>query len=414
MAIYFTNYDTIQKNYDTKNICKVGNTFYYRKRIKYKLYRISLFTKNLIIAIKRVKILNLMEKDDLLFTLEKGDYKLIFEYDTHDELMEVLKLHNLHENLDIEVEKFENKNRLLKEESTKELEKINFFKLETLFINAKKEEAKKTQRKVGIGTYTKYAQTFSDLKKFFDIEKIDNITKERFEDFRDSLVKKGLQNSTINEKMMYINVFLKFAKVNGFIKENKLASIKSLFVKEVEKDIFTNEDLKNIFNCNRIKDDHKKILKILLYSGMRIMEIYNLSKQNLKTNKDGIKYLNLEITKFDKPRDIPIHKEIEDILFNLDFEKIRNTWKPTRYANYSNEQIFKAIPKIQEKTNHTFRANFVNFLINKFPDQIEVIQEIVGHEKEAKTKLTIKKYGKGFNLEVKKKLIDSLNFNLLN
>jgi hypothetical protein len=26
----------------------------------------------------------------------------------------------------------------------------------------------------------------------------------------------------------------------------------------------------------------------------------------------------------------------------------------------------------------------------------------------------IKKYGKGFNLEVKKKLIDSLNFNLLN
>ena len=142
------------------------------------------------------------------------------------------------------------------------------------------------------------------------------------------------------------------------------------------------------------------------------MELYNLKKENLKTDENGIKYIELEIAKFDKPRSIPIHKKIEDIIFNLDFEKIRERWKTGRFANYSNEQIFKEVSKLNDKTNHTFRANFVNKLINKFPDQIEVIQEIVGHESNARTNLTIKKYGKGFNLEVKKKIVDALDFDI--
>ena len=70
--------------------------------------------------------------------------------------------------------------------------------------------SKKTQRKVKESTYTKYAQTFADLKKFFDTEEIDNITQARFESFRDSFVKRGLKNSTSNEKMMYLNIFLNY------------------------------------------------------------------------------------------------------------------------------------------------------------------------------------------------------------
>lgn len=347
-----------------------------------------------------------------MFTLEKEDYKLIFEYETQEELKELLELNNLLKSNSNELQKFEHTNKLLKNESTKQLEKINFYKLETLFINAKKEEAKKTQRKVKESTYTKYAQTFSNLKKFFDTEEIDNITQARFESFRDSFVKRGLKNSTSNEKMMYLNIFLNYALENKLIRENKATNIKTLFVEEVKKELFTNEDLKNIFNSTKIKDEDKKIFKILLYSGMRIMEIYNLTKQNLKTNEDNIKYISLEVTKFDKKRDIPIHSEIEDILFNLNFENLRKTWKTTRFANYFNEQIFKVISKSERKTNHTFRANFVNKLINKFPDQITTIQEVIGHENDTKTNLTIKRYGKGFDLKNKKILVDSLKFDL--
>ena len=56
--------------------------------------------------------------------------------------------------------------------------------------------------------------------------------------------------------------------------------------------------------------------------------------------------------------------------------------------------------------------NNVNKLINKSPEQITTIQEIVGHENDTKTNLTIKKYGKGFDLKNKKILIDSLKFDL--
>ena len=392
--------------------------FYFRKRINYKLFRVSLFTKSLKIAITRAKVLNLLKRDELMFTLQKGSYKLIFEYDTHEELVEILKMNNI-QNISEEVETFEKTNLLLEHEVKNKnnnlinnIKDIGFRELEILFVAAKKEEAKKTQKKVKDSTYTKYAQTFSDLKNFFKDKDINKISKEDFENFRDSFIKKGRKNTTTNEKMMYLNIFLKFALEEKLIRENKATNIKTLFVEEVKKELFINEDLKNIFNSKKIKDEDKKIFKVMLYSGMRIMEIYNLTKQNLKTNEDDIKYISLEVTKFDKKRDIPIHKEIEDILYNLNFENLRKTWKQTRFANYFNEQIFKVIPKTERKTNHTFRANFVNKLINKFPDQVQVIQEIIGHESDAKTNLTIKKYGKGFDLEVKKKLIDALDFDI--
>ena len=392
--------------------------FYFRKRINYKLFRVSLFTKSLKIAITRAKVLNLLKRDELMFTLQKGSYKLIFEYDTHEELVEILKMNNI-QNISEEIETFEKTNLLLEHEVKNKnnnlinnIKDIGFRELEILFVAAKKEEAKKTQKKVKDSTYTKYAQTFSDLKNFFKDKDINKISKEDFENFRDSFIKKGRKNTTTNEKMMYLNIFLKFALEEKLIRENKATNIKTLFVEEVKKELFINEDLKNIFNSKKIKDEDKKIFKVMLYSGMRIMEIYNLTKQNLKTNEDDIKYISLEVTKFDKKRDIPIHKEIEDILYNLNFENLRKTWKQTRFANYFNEQIFKVIPKTERKTNHTFRANFVNKLINKFPDQVQVIQEIIGHESDAKTNLTIKKYGKGFDLEVKKKLIDALDFDI--
>ena len=353
-----------------------------------------------------------------MFTLQKGNYKLIFEYDTHEELIEILKMNNINE-ISEDVERFKKTKLLLEHEvKNKNNNLINYTKhtdfreLEILFVAARREEAQKTQKKVKDSTYTKYAQTFQDLKKFFKDKNINEISKKDFENFRDSFIKKGRKNTTTNEKMMYLNIFLKFAKEEKLVLENQVENIKPLFVEEVKRDIFTNEELTKIFTSTKIPEEHKKILKVLLFSGMRIMELYNLKKENLKTDQNGIKYIELEIAKFDKPRSIPIHTKIEDIIFNLDFEKIRERWKTGRFANYSNEQIFKEVSKLNDKTNHTFRANFVNKLINKFPDQVQVIQEIIGHESDAKTNLTIKKYGKGFDLEVKKKLIDALDFDI--
>ncbi len=89
-AYLASEYDTFKKNYDTiKRLYKVDNIFYYRRRINKKLFRISLRTKILKIALYRKKILDMLENEQM-YKFKSGDYELIFEYDTEEELDRML------------------------------------------------------------------------------------------------------------------------------------------------------------------------------------------------------------------------------------------------------------------------------------------------------------------------------------
>ena len=92
-AIGLSNYDTLIKNIDTKplRLYKINSIFYYRRRINYKLVRISLHTKSLKIALKRKRLLDLIRGDEM-FEIKSGDFKLMFEYDTAEELKVVTDL----------------------------------------------------------------------------------------------------------------------------------------------------------------------------------------------------------------------------------------------------------------------------------------------------------------------------------
>ena len=72
---------------------KVRDIFYYRRRYKGKLFRISLRTKYLKVALHRKKLIDLIKGDEL-FKMKHGDYELVFEYDTKEELETYLKLAN--------------------------------------------------------------------------------------------------------------------------------------------------------------------------------------------------------------------------------------------------------------------------------------------------------------------------------
>ena len=287
----FSNYDTKLQKYDTKNIYKVDEVFYYRKKINYKLYRISLKTKSIKIALNRKKIFDKMNKEELLFTLQKGDYKFIFEYETIEELNQHLNsISNIVIDKDKEVEKFENVNRLLMQEKDKVNKTINFYELETKFIANKKEELEETKDKIAKSTWQKYQNVFKDLKEYFDVKDINDINENQYKEFRNYLIKKKLNNVTINEKMQYTNMFLNFAKVKKFIKENNMENIKKLKVEETKRELFTLAEMKNIFSYDNYNYNAKEVFKILLYTGMRINEFYNLKKENFK-NKDGIDYI---------------------------------------------------------------------------------------------------------------------------
>jgi hypothetical protein len=141
---YFKNYDTITPNYDTKNLYKVNQNFYFRKRLNYKLYRISLNTKFLNIAIKRKNLINKMNKEELMLRLEKGDLKLYFEYDNVDELQEYLKTIDTTMSMSI-VDKIENVVKLKSEQVENVERTLNFNELEHIFVKYKKDEEIETE-----------------------------------------------------------------------------------------------------------------------------------------------------------------------------------------------------------------------------------------------------------------------------
>ena len=409
---YFKNYDTISQNYDTKNLYKVDNTYYYRKRLNYKLYRISLFTKSIKIALQRKKIFDKMGVEELMFTMQNGDYQYIFEYETNEELEEHLTIINktcIQKNN-------ETSKKILNEvvETSKKIEdnklEITFAKLEILFIKFKKYDENESKKIVKITTWKKWEQAFNTLKQYFDTKNIENLTTEDFRDFRKWLIEKDFKNGYVNEKMMYLNYFLDFATLKKYIKENNTKEISPLFVEDNPKEMFEKEDLDKLFNSTKIEQNIKNIFKVLMHTGIRIHEFYYIKNENILV-KDGINYLDLKIGKGKNgPRLIPIHNDILDILKNFDFESIRKKQKEGTFGNFIRDEIYKEIEQGIGKSTHSFRSNFTNQLINNFPSKIDLIQSILGHGHGAKT-LVVRNYGKGFDLKNKKKLIDSIKYN---
>ncbi|MCT7468477.1 tyrosine-type recombinase/integrase [Aliarcobacter cryaerophilus] len=402
---YFKNYDTITPNYDTKNIYKVNQNFYFRKKINYKLYRISLYTKNLEEAIKRKNILNKMNKEELLLKLNTPDYKIVFEYDTDEDLEKQTQLFN-----DI-MGKLE-KVTIKKEEEAKlnpNNINIDFIELENIFIKHKKDEEIEIEKKIGERTWEKWYLTFKELINHFSNRDINDISEDDFKEFRQTFKDKGLQNDSINQKMNYVKYILDFALQKKFINENKIRNIKGYAVEKIEGENFTKEELEKLIKNDLLDQIFKDILKIIAYSGLRVEEFYNLKKENLK-ELENIKYIKLENSKTKNGiREIPIHKNILELIHNFDFDYIRTKWKSDKSfrANLLN-QIYKIVPKSENKTTHTLRANFMQELLNNNTNDLPIIQQIVGHSLSAKDALTINTYAKGFSLKNKQKVIDSI------
>ena len=398
-------YDTFQKSCDTKRIYKVKEIYYYRRKINKKLYRISLHTNNLKTCLQRKKLFDIMSKEDFLYTLTLGDYSYIFEYDTIEELREQLAITTATHQEIIALEKQYTKVDNALTNSRDKKEHITFALLELQFIDSLKVLKEQTNRSVSEASYKCYATAFDKLKNYFKDTNINNLSNDDFQDFRTHLKNKGLNPKTINNNIIYTSKFLDFAKSKNLISENcsKMVSMKEI---TKIKENFTKKDLENIFSYD-YSPYHKNILKILAHTGMRISELWSIKKEDI-IQDDEIYCFDLKESKTETGiRKIPIHKDILDMVLNTQFPlsiKTNNAFNKEML-----KQLYMVIPEESTKSLHTFRANFVNQLMNQHPDKVELIQEIVGHSQNDDKKLTLKVYGKGFSTKLKKEVIDSIS-----
>lgn len=387
---------------------KVDNIFYYRKRINKKLYRISLQTQQLKTALERKKLLNIMSKEELLHTLKFGDYQYIFEYDTEEEFerrrLDALKTHREVLEIENELRKMKQAHETLNEfANNRNHLPLSWFELEAKFLQEKREIDK-----VKESTYKAYASTFKKLQRYFGEKAISDITIDDFKAFRNSLKSAEIKNATINNHFIYINSFIEFAVNNKLIKENNVKAIKSLKEEAIVKENFTYQEVNDILQFN-YEENVATTLKILMYSGMRIDDVHRLTNEDIK-EEEGIKYFNVKIGKsVNAARKVPIHESIIRLIEYTNFPLFPNKSSSAMQKKMLRE-LYRVIEKGHSKTIHTCRANFIAECINNFPEKLLIIQEIVGHSKHKGEALTIDTYGKGFNLNLKQEIVNSVTY----
>ena len=345
-----------------------------------------------------------------MYTMQLGDYKYIFEYDDVNDLKEQLAITKAtHKEILEEEAKYQKINNIVNIQDSTNINKLSFAKLELLFVNSLKEDEKETNKKISRSSYKAYANTFNKLKNYFNDEDVSSISEARFRAFRTHLIKElKLNNKTINIQMIYLNKFLNFAIDKELILKNNEKKINQLEEEDLEKELFTKEDIKNIFEYDYQNEIYNNIFKILAYSGMRISELYNLKNDDIKKDENDIYYFEIDEAKTkNSNRKVPVHRSILRLVLDTKFpisDKTSNAFNKEVLA-----RLYKIIDKGSTKSTHTFRANFISECINNYSSSVEAIQEVVGHSQGSKD-ITINVYGKGFKMKLKKEIVDSVQY----
>jgi integrase len=196
------------------------------------------------------------------------------------------------------------------------------------------------------------------------------------------------------------------------MKYNPFSNLEDLKTIESKKEIFDIVEIQRMFNDNEFFDNEDKdFLKIALCTGLRVSEISNIKKKDIKNNiisitdsktKSGI-------------RQIPIHSIIQDLEV---FKNMKNLKEEDFifYGGKTSDSISKKLNrKIKNFTNdnpnktlHSFRGNFVS-LLYKNKTFIPILKKLVGHTQ--KQDVTFYVYNKDFvDIEELIKAIENIDF----
>lgn len=202
------------------------------------------------------------------------------------------------------------------------------------------------------------------------------------------------QNEDENGKSYIFNIELKNIgdirgksgeKLPSFMNENELAR----FLEAIESYTFS----------EKIKYRNKLIIKIIIYTGIRVSEALNLKYKDI--SKDCDNYIIQVRGKGNKPRIVMIHKKhIEDLLNHwviqkkaMDLESeylfcnFKNKILTQAYISRNVENILKSAGIRKEKNGaHMLRHSFATLLYQKSLDLV-LVQEALGHSSIATSRI---------------------------
>jgi integrase len=230
---------------------------------------------------------------------------------------------------------------------------------------------------------------------------------------------KPMSTTTINKNLGKTSGFLKWAKRQGYLRENYLEGM-SIPTKKREseaRNVFTTEDLNALFHSREyIQDRHTYsycfwIPVIGLFTGMRINEIAQLHIEDIR-QEDGVWIFDVKnegdrgVKTLSSNRIIPLHPFlVEDLKLPPYVAKLKNREKRLfpelkKYRDKFGGRASKWFARYRErcgvneggKAFHSFRHNFVNHLKQKLINDV-MIKELAGHKVQGET---MGRYGKRY------------------
>lgn len=212
--------------------------------------------------------------------------------------------------------------------------------------------------------------------------KFRSIRLNQYQSIIDTMAAKGRTQSTCNKVKQLIGQMSQWALREDIITKNQAPFIKLPDQEKKEKEIFTDEEIRILWKHS--SEPPVQIILILIYTGMRIGELFTMEKSNVHI-VDGYMVGGLK-TEAGKDRVIPIKSTIatfiEDMYNNApDGGLLIKGYKgQMRAENFRKREYYPTLERlgIPKKTPHSCRHTFASMMVKR-DVRPETLQKIMGH-----------------------------------
>ena len=198
---------------------------------------------------------------------------------------------------------------------------------------------------------------------------------------------KSIVRNTINKHHTRLRTIL-----HNAVKEDLI--VKNPYINFPLKNNKTHREYLTIEEINEIKDNDlggnkslqhvRDFFLFSVFTGLRYNDAYNLKMDNIKTDSNGNKIIQIIMEKTDDKINIPLLDEAHVIIKRYENDPAREVFGYVlpRYSNQKLNAYLKAITEIcgiqKNITHHVGRHSFATLALNKnIP--IEVVQKLLGH-----------------------------------
>ncbi len=261
------------------------------------------------------------------------------------------------------------------------------------------------EKRYSTHTLISYKNDLDQLLKFLDSNypetSIDDVNHAILRDWIISLAESGLNENSINRKLVTLRSFFKFLLKKGSIDKSpvtKLSNLKTkkglpMFVREGDMNLILDHDL---FEDNFKGKRDQLILEILYGAGIRLSELINLKTKRVDVVNNSLKVLG----KRNKERIIPITNNLcaliksyislknEELNGNvIEYLIVSNNGEKS-YPMMINRIVKKYLQgaSVDKKSPHILRHTYATHLLERGAD-LNAVKELLGHQSLAATQV---------------------------